>query len=366
LVLIVNRKDTERIEEEANADYACAAFILGLRPQSLRYFEVISSHNIAERGFLALCSHSESLKELRLRYSDPASTLALSSLAICNKLETILLVDESKYSHSHPESVEFMTAWFQSCEGLKDIELSGIFNGPEILNPLLDCQDIKLERISVDGYNMVEARPFHSALSRQRGLTSIYLNGSGEGVFRDDIDTLVDSLSRLKSLRSLKLGEISDYFKDSDITHMALNLKELEVFETSGYGITNDVLPAMSSLKNLRNLSFNAMTSFTYDGIQNFISSLRPTNRGLLLQILNAEANSNLPEGAQYRIRKSLQKQVDGQFIFAMNRGSFSPFLFGATALSICDDVIPSISSLIPPTNGHFTSSPRFPDYHLT
>jgi hypothetical protein len=79
-------------------------------------------------------------------------------------------------------------------------------------------------------------------------------------------------------------------------------------------------------LPNLRSLSFHAVTSFTYDGIMNYISTLHLTNAGLQLSIMCADVNSELSPREISNIRDALAAKVDGRFDFVMYREAESDF----------------------------------------
>jgi hypothetical protein len=80
------------------------------------------------------------------------------------------------------------------------------------------------------------------------------------------------------------------------------------------------------TLPNLRSLSFHAVTSFTYDGIMFYISTLQPSNAGLQLSIMCADANSDLAPHEIANIRDALAAKVDGRFDFVMYREAESDY----------------------------------------
>lgn len=68
------------------------------------------------------------------------------------------------------------------------------------------------------------------------------------------------------------------------------------------------------------------MTSFTYDGIMSYISTLQPTNAGLQLSILCADVKSNLTPHEISSIKDELAAKVDGKFDFVLYREAESDF----------------------------------------
>jgi hypothetical protein len=73
-------------------------------------------------------------------------------------------------------------------------------------------------------------------------------------------------------------------------------------------------------------MSFHAVTSFTFDGIVNYISTLQPTNIGLQLSVMCADTSSELTSYHLRAIRDAIAEKVDGRFDFEMHRDVESSF----------------------------------------
>lgn len=102
---------------------------------------------------------------------------------------------------------------------------------------------------------------------------------------------------------------------------------QLEDLTISGYSMDDTIWPFLSNLLQLRSLSFQAMTSFTFDGILRYISDLQPSNAGLEVSIMSASMASKLSPEEESVIRSALADKVDGKFQFVMFRDpSESPF----------------------------------------
>lgn len=76
----------------------------------------------------------------------------------------------------------------------------------------------------------------------------------------------------------------------------------------------------MSNLHFLRSLTFQAMTSFTFDGVMSYIDTLSEGNSGLLLSVLNSTIEYNLNDTEITVIRDALATKVDGRFDFVLFR----------------------------------------------
>lgn len=120
---------------------------------------------------------------------------------------------------------------------------------------------------------------------------------------RDDIDTLVASVSQLKNLKYLNLLSTSDYFRTFDILSLVPNLESLEELWSGGYDVTDDLWHGMANLHNLRALNIHAVTSFTFDGILAYISTLQDSNQGMQLSVLSQATDHPFTEDAQFALR---------------------------------------------------------------
>jgi hypothetical protein len=89
----------------------------------------------------------------------------------------------------------------------------------------------------------------------------------------------------------------------------------------SGYDVTDAIWPAISGLQNLRALTCYAVTSFSFDGIISYISTLQcPANYGLNLSVLMQNGENDLTIQDQSLIRKTIKDKVDGEFIYTLFR----------------------------------------------
>ena len=309
----------------SDADYQFATFLNDLRPQSLETFEVISYSDIGAESFLALNCHRESLTELKINNIKPEAMSALSMLKGCTSLTTLVLTDATGTTDlektQHDVFLEVI-AWLRECKSLESVTFGKFLSAPAIMTPLLLENDIHLTKLEVEGYSMRDSRDFHRALAHQGALERVWLKGEGEDVVRDDLDALVEALSKLRHLKDLRLRDVSDYFRDEHIRQLARSLPELEEFFTSGYGITDAIWDDVASLKFLRKLDLNAMTHFTLEGMLEFISKLGHGNKGMLLAVMMADAESNLTDEEQTLIRESLAAKVEGRFEFTLMRGN--------------------------------------------
>ncbi|KAL8877287.1 MAG: hypothetical protein Q9198_004668 [Flavoplaca austrocitrina] len=309
--------------DHPEADQKFADFLNEINPQTLESLEIFSLASIGAESFLALSCHRDSLKELKLNSINSTAMHSLHMLAGCTNLTTLLLTDATNRSvylkMAHNEIFVEVVAWLTSCKKLRSVTFRNIRGGQDLLTPILLENGIQLTSLELRGYAMADARDFHQALAHQTSLQELQLQGdsdeTGEGVA-----TLVESLSQLVNLTDLRLQDISDYFTDEVLGRLARSLPKLEGWYTSGWGVTDAIWADMAMLKSLRRLDMAALSRFTANGILDFILRLGPGNKGLVLEIMMADVDCDLTETEQTTIRETISAQVDGRFVFQLQR----------------------------------------------
>ncbi|RDL35150.1 Uncharacterized protein BP5553_07081 [Venustampulla echinocandica] len=306
-----------------NIDQRLASFFSGLRVNSLRSFSALGAAAIGPETLLSLNRHAKSLRMLKLDGLKADAIKNLSLLKDCDALEIIDLHDaEGRINLEITENVVFLDVveWLGRCKCLRDLQFAALVSAPEIARQICLRDDIRLQRLVVHEYPLLNNQEFHKALLHQTSLESLDLKADPEGAFGDDINNLVESICHLTKLKDLKLISTSDYFKSREIIRIATHLPALQEFWFTGYEVTDDIWPAMSGLHDLRTLNILAVTSFSSNGILNFISTLRDSNRGLNLAILAQNPANKITGREQANIEQSLMKKVDGKFEFAPYR----------------------------------------------
>jgi len=76
----------------------------------------------------------------------------------------------------------------------------------------------------------------------------------------------------------------------------------------------------MAGLPHLRALNISAVTSFSFDGILAYISTLKDTNRGITLSIMSQKPENALTERQESALRQDIADKVDGKFDFTLFR----------------------------------------------
>lgn len=135
----------------------------------------------------------------------------------------------------------------------------------------------------------------------------------------------MNAFCSLRELRQLRLYRISDYFSDDQIVLLAQNLSNLEDLDISGYGVSDLVWPSLAKLP-LKVVNFGGITTFTEDGILDFIERLDPVlHRGLELSVTNADPDAAIAQDSLDLVRDVLATKLDGKFDYVLLRGLYPP-----------------------------------------
>jgi hypothetical protein len=308
---------------KTDADHDLSSFFSALRSNSLQSFTALSAHAVGPETLLTLNHHAISLKRLKLDGLRAGAIKNLSLLQGCKALESLEIQDaEGNINLEATENDVYLetVSWLCGCDKLKELTLRNMVNGPSILTQVCLRNNVRLKKLHVDGYTLVHNQDFHKSLIHQTSLESLELRAYPEGGFRDDIDTLVASVSQIRSLKYLNLLSTSDYFRTLDIQGLVRNLANLEELWFGGYDANDALWPTLATLEELRALNIHAMSSFSYQGILGFIEGLKDTNQNLMLSIMNQTSDATLTERQQNTIKKELAAKVDGTFDFTLFR----------------------------------------------
>jgi hypothetical protein len=275
----------------------------------MRMLETIRDIGAGAETFLALSAHSESLKDLRLCVSDD-SLQHLSLLRGCIGLESLRIEDTGgRINLEKTQNDVFLETidWLRKCEDLRNISFTRFQSASAIITPLLLEDKIELRKIEIDSYVPRESEVFHRALTHQSSsLRVLQLLGDTDGMFRDDVDVLVDSIKQLTGLTTLKLGLVQEIFQDDHLIAIIDNLRLLEELYITGIEIRDRVLESVAHLSNLRSVTFSGISKFTTDGLLEFVSRLTPGNQGLRVLIDMVRAPKSHSVCAETNLRSVL------------------------------------------------------------
>ena len=315
---------------EANADDHLASLLL--KTTGWQNFELYNGSDIGRLSLTAMNHHASTLTSMKLSGLNDEAVKSLGCLKECTTLRKLEL--EASMPSTHLEDRENdaflqIVAWLSNCRELKELTLENFYDGPSILAQALATRNFSLSTLSLKKYvaSNTRAAAFHAAIAQQPNLQRVFLNGDGEDATYEQLQELVDALSRLPRLEVLALNQMSDNFTDHHISTLAEHLPNLETFYPSGSAITDKVFQSLAGLKHLKDMQFLGVTHFTAAGIADFISSLDPeTNKGLILSSWAVDEDHALSEDEQDFLQELISTRLDGRFGMTLWREAESDF----------------------------------------
>jgi hypothetical protein len=306
------------------SDHKFAKFLGAVRPNSLRQLHTISDIRAGAETFLALNQHGESLEDLRLCISNDSAPF-LNLLGGCTSLKYLRIEDyvgqvdlEATQNDVFLEVID----WLRKCKNLQHLVFPRLQSGAAIATPVLLEHDIRLTHLEMDNYTLKDHKTFHQALVHQQSsLKYLSLSGETDGMFRDDLDTLVNSLKQLHELRDLKLL-LPEILKDEHLITIISSLTLLEDLYVSGLELNDAFLDSVASLPNLRSVTLSGISKFTLDALLDFVARLGPGNAGIRVTIDMADPDTMLPEESVSVVRDCLVEKTGGMLEYMALRGT--------------------------------------------
>lgn len=282
-----------------DVDENVASFLQILRPNTLQCFEVISYNNVGERTLTALNAHAASLKTLTLGTLPGAVLGSLNVLSSCTALESLDLESQryDPFDFAGNENILKETiAWIGACKKLQKLTLTNIRDALLIIQDVLISPDIHLHTLDLQGFSSngeeIDVLAW-KALGNQdclEDLTVGGLDGSPEALVLHETVSLVLSICALKNLKSLDLRRST--VRAIELRQMIMALPGLSSLSFGGDWIDDQILDSLSTLKQLKSLLVNALSVFTFDGLQKFASNLDPERqKGIIVEINNQIGN---------------------------------------------------------------------------
>jgi Leucine-rich repeat (LRR) protein len=304
-------------------DHKFSKFIASMRANTLKSLQTIRDIGAGAETFLSLNHHGESLEDLRICVSN--DTLPhISLLQGCRALTALRVEDVhgtvDLEATQHDVFVETI-AWLRNCHNLKSLSFSKFQSGAAIITPVLLEPGVELSHLEIDSYVLKDHKGLHQALVHQQlHLRELSLAGDTDGMFRDDLDILVDSLKQLTALKRLSLL-LPEVLRDEHFIAIIQNLTQLEVLYVSGLELNDIILESIGNLPNLRDVTLSGISKFTVDGLLDFASRLGPGNQGIRVTIDMADPDTMLADESQTVVKDFLFERTGGTLEYMPSRG---------------------------------------------
>lgn len=248
-------------------------------------------------------------------------------LAGCTALEEVRIEDvHARTVLEETQNDVFLETvnWLKNCERLHRLSFVGLLSAATLVTPLLLEHKIRLRSLELDSYVLKDSRHFHQALIHQKdNLTYLSLSGDTDGMFRDDVDALVDSLKQLRQMEVLRLL-LQEMFREEHLVSIVNNLSRLEELYINGLLLTDSLLESIGKLTNLRSVVLAGISRFTFDALYQFIEQLGPGNQGIRIMIDMAEPETLIDEEKVNILKGHLRDKIGGTLEYTPWRGTFS------------------------------------------
>ncbi|KAF1978338.1 hypothetical protein BU23DRAFT_498272 [Bimuria novae-zelandiae CBS 107.79] len=303
-------------------DHKFAKFLSALRPNTLERLNTLNDVGAGAESFLALSAHRQTLKNLWICISDD-SLPHLPLLAGCTALEEVRIEDvDGRTVLEDTQNDVFLETinWLKSCEKLHRISFVNLLSAAKLFTPLLLEHKIRMRSLEIDSYVLKDSRQFHQALVHQKdSLKYLSLSGDTDGMFRDDVDILVDSLAQLQQMEVLRLL-LQEMFREEHLISVISKLSRLEELYINGLLLTDSLLQPVSKLNNLRSVVLAGISRFTFDGLSQYINQLGPGNQGIRVMIDMAEPETLIDDREVRILKVRLKDKVGGTLEYTLWR----------------------------------------------
>ena len=239
-----------------------------------------------------LSRHGATLKELCLRTT--ASVLSQVHQLDFPSLHIIWLCCTPAFDSITLESLPELALWLRKCKKLRKLSFVDCKFGSSVVEDVLKDRSVLLRSLQLDSNVLHQfrsnlLRPLESCTT----LEELYLTTS---VFRDvELDDLIQSICRLKSLRILRLSNNPNFLTEEHISNITNLLPNLESLGIGQMNLTQFAWRALSRLSKLRFLSLSGTCRFKIDDVLGFILNLSAENRGFHLNIDLEKTRSEFP-----------------------------------------------------------------------
>ncbi|MCJ1261621.1 hypothetical protein MMC22_001487 [Lobaria immixta] len=163
--------------DESNSDQAMAAFLKGLRPQSLESFQASDCYNFGPQSFQALNYHGKSLTDLTLHVLMPHNVSLIPLLRSCTNLASLSLagIAVSNSYFDDPTSDTFLetVAWLRECKQLRVLTLRNFSGAYTLMTHILSDDCIQLKSLLCEGDPFRNTGNFLTALADQLSLRNL-------------------------------------------------------------------------------------------------------------------------------------------------------------------------------------------------
>ncbi|OIW33625.1 hypothetical protein CONLIGDRAFT_677392 [Coniochaeta ligniaria NRRL 30616] len=302
-----------------DVDDDLAGFLSSLSPNTLQSFTIMSANRVGAITHAALGRHSSSLSQLSL-YVEDSAVAGLPFLSDCTNLVDLTLdvcgTVPPLWEQTHKEEVRQIASWLQQCTSLKKLSVINLPSTLSILAEVLKVPGIRLTDLEITMQTIQEdTSAFSSAMATQSDLKT-FIFRSRDGWFGGS--EFIHAICQCTKLRKLdivtQMLKIGDFYKVTD------TMKDVEEFAfdiDSDEPIGDECVYALGTMHQLKTLTINATTAFTYQGLlalfENLGSDPLGSHQGLSIHIMRQVGTQKFSQAQVKKLNAALSKQLGGK-----------------------------------------------------
>lgn len=259
-------------------DSRIAGFLTNLEPNTVGSFTVNSRNDLGRESFQALGGHhAQSLKRLGLFSLAREAFESLDQFNPCLEIESFSLEADTtartlRWDGPLADVYSGVIQWLQRCVRLRSLDFQHVPRGTEIISEVLKSPGIHLETLNVKSDDFTPE--LYQSLRSQDGLAQLAVRITDEDVLEAGEarqEQLVAAICQCRRLRELETNELLTIDQFTRITSALPTLEEIDL---NGDLIDDSFLVPLLGLPRLKAFTVFGPSSFTFDGILEFLGDL--------------------------------------------------------------------------------------------
>ncbi|KAI0996354.1 hypothetical protein K3495_g11826 [Podosphaera aphanis] len=310
-------------------DRDLSRFLRGLKQNTLQTLLVFQNGGrMKDQALLSLNHHADSLRKLNFCRLNVDAYKKLHLLRPCKNISSLQISfvygEADYYFELKKEDSNLFQAvmnWICSCRNLRELSVGSGNDGMAIVTEVCSKDWIQLQKLEILKVDMSVPynKHFFRALSLQTTLEHLHLlvknvDYEEEDPREEGIICFRASLCCLTNLKYLDISPEFGFYYMETILILASHLLKLEEFIFTCHDTNDRLWPLMTNLRNLRVLTINGISYFTFGGILTYIDSLQHSNKGLELSVMAQEEDKPIAEQEISIISQSIRAKVGGCF----------------------------------------------------
>jgi hypothetical protein len=322
-------------------DKTMAGFLTALPANAMETFTILSMNQLGAEALKALGHHAGSLRSLGLASMRDSTWEHFGALGRCVSLESLsmegLVVQPVvNWEAEHKQSFLDVIAWLKECRQLRELEMIHVPSTTQLLAPVFQSPSVQLRTLRLQLQDAGTDNAFWDSLGHQTTLKSLGVRWKEENnvvLTPSQQTSFVDSVCACCDLVYLDITNTP--LTLDDLGKMRDALPQLQDLTFDADWLTDPVLLVLARMGNLRAVNINATSSFTSQGIMEFVVALDEassrkasglsSHAGFLLNIMNQNGADKLSEQEERMLQWELESRLGGKLDIGYERDPDEP-----------------------------------------